>query len=248
LILKEETHTVTTKITRDLIQVVTPEEEGAETSLILGAYVSLQTLYESPDIPDLLHRSLNGALNWQARNEHTGIKVVLSPNLAPQFVAALLAWGARALFGDEEGELADYLNRTLTHDNHFSGIRLPVHVPGRVWGESHVARTPADEPIVTAIAVVDLIEDPDEGSHSVVRQARLALTGAWREHARLAESAKLLVGKTLSDDTIRQVTAAVEQEVSPRDDFLGSTEYRRSMAAVLTQRALEYCKKGANRQ
>jgi CO/xanthine dehydrogenase FAD-binding subunit len=238
---------VINRITQDAIQVVTPEEEGAETNLILGACVSLQTLYESPDIPNLLRRSLNGALNWQARNEHTVIKVVLSPNLAPQFVATLLAWGARAIFGDKEGYLADYLQRTLPHDNLFSGIRLPLDVPGRVWGESHVARTPADEPIVTAIAVVDLMHDPDEELHSVVRQARLALTGAWREHARLAKSAKLLLGKALSDDLIRQVAAAVEQEVSPRDDFLGSAEYRRSMAAVLMQRALEDCKKGATR-
>jgi CO/xanthine dehydrogenase FAD-binding subunit len=240
-------HTVTTRITQDEIQVATLDEEGAEKSLILGGYVSLQTLYESPDIPDVLHRSLNGALNWQVRNEHTVIKVVQSPNLAPQFVATLLAWGARALFGDEEEILADYLCRTLPRDNRFSGVRLPLDVPGRVWGESHVARTPADEPIVAAIAVIDLSDDPEEEPPPVVRQARLALTGAWREHARLAEAAKLLVGNVLSDDLIRQVTAAVEQEVSPRDDFLGSVDYRRAMAAILTQRALEDCRKGANR-
>jgi CO/xanthine dehydrogenase FAD-binding subunit len=40
----------------------------------------------------------------------------------------------------------------------------------------------------------------------------------------------------------------VEEEVTPRGDFLGSEEYRRAMAGVLTRRALEQCRlqKGEN--
>jgi carbon-monoxide dehydrogenase medium subunit len=92
-----------------------------------------------------------------------------------------------------------------------------------------------------AIAVVDL--DDSRGERATVRQARLALTGAWGEPARLAKSAESLVGDALSADRIQQVAAAVEQEVAPRDDFYGSADYRRAMSAVLTRRALEDCQR-----
>jgi len=95
-----------------------------------------------------------------------------------------------------------------------------------------VARTLADEPIVAAIAVVALDGD-------VVGQARVALTGAWPEPLRLAEAAARLVGGPLDAEHIQAVAEAVEEEVAPQGDFLGSAEYRRAMAGVLTRRALE---------
>ena len=246
---------MTTEMKQVTVQVVTPEEEGVEKGLILGAHAPLQAVYEAAAVPSLLHYTLSGPVTWQIRNENTVISAVHSPNLAPQFVAALLAWGARVLFDDEvgpilseaEGTLADYLRGTLPHKDRFSAIRLPLAVHGRTWGESHVARTPADAPIVAAIAVVDLNDDSAGELRPVVRQSRLAITGVWREHTRLAESASLLVGGTLTDSRIQQVAAAVEQEVSPHDDYLGSADYRRSMAAVLAWRALADCMKGAKR-
>jgi len=45
----------------------------------------------------------------------------------------------------------------------------------------------------------------------------------------------------LDPDRIRAVAEAVEEEVAPRGDFLGSREYRRAMAGVLVRRALEQC-------
>jgi CO/xanthine dehydrogenase FAD-binding subunit len=225
-----------TSVGQDTIQVMPLKEKGAQTGLALGAFASLQAVYEAPATPDLLHQTLSNTLTWQMRNESTVIKVILSPNLAPQFVAALLALGTRAIFGQETGLLANYLRRTLPHDDHLSTIYIPLDVPGRVWGEAHVARTLADEPIVSAMAVVDLTDGTVGGTC-------LALTGAWQEHARLAKSAELLVGGTLSQDRIQQVAAAVAQEVTPPDDFRGSADYRRAMAAVLTRRALEACRK-----
>jgi CO/xanthine dehydrogenase FAD-binding subunit len=97
-----------------------------------------------------------------------------------------------------------------------------------------VARTPADEPIVAAIAVLALEGD-------VVRQARVALTGVWPESVRLAEAATRLVGSSLDAKHIQAVAVAVEEEVAPKGDFLGTAEYRRAMAGVLTRRALESC-------
>ena len=95
--------------------------------------------------------------------------------------------------------------------------------------------------IVSAIAIVDLGEE-------VVRRARLALTGGWREHVRLAGAAKLLVGQPLNHATIEQVKDAVEEEVSPQDDFRGTAVYRRAVAGVLTRRALIACMERGSQQ
>jgi CO/xanthine dehydrogenase FAD-binding subunit len=111
---------------------------------------------------------------------------------------------------------------------------LCVEVGEVRWGAALVARTPADEPIVTAFAGVEL----DAG---VVRWARVALVGVWQEPVRLAQAPAKLVGGPLDAATIQAMAQAVAEEVSPRGDFRGSEEYRRAMAGVLTRRALEGC-------
>jgi carbon-monoxide dehydrogenase medium subunit len=226
---------MTINLKHNSIKVVPLENQKASTALILEAQTSLQAIYESPVTPDLLRQALGDTLTWQLRNESTVIKAILSPKLAPQFVAALLALDARVLFNQEQKLLADYLRRTQPAQEHLSAVQFPLDVPGQVWGEARVARTPADEPIVSVLAVVGLRDQ-------TVDQARLALTGAWPENARLAESAGLLTGGLLNEERIQQVALAVAQEVIPPDDFRGSADYRREMAAVLTRRALATCR------
>jgi CO/xanthine dehydrogenase FAD-binding subunit len=77
-----------------------------------------------------------------------------------------------------------------------------------------------------------------------VVEARVALTGAWPEPVRLSEAPGMLVGGPLSEERIKAVAAAVEEEVAPQGDYLGSAIYRRAMAGVLTRRALEACDAG----
>jgi CO/xanthine dehydrogenase FAD-binding subunit len=97
-----------------------------------------------------------------------------------------------------------------------------------------VGRTPTDEPIVAAVAAVELQD-------ALVQQARIALTGVWSTPVQLAAAANQLVGGPLDAARIEAVARAVEQEVAPREDFRGSAEYRRAMAGVMTRRALEQC-------
>ena len=214
---------------------------GVKKSFFLKAQTPLQAVYEAPDSPALLRRTLSGTVTWQQRNETTIERALRLSNLAPQWVAALLAWGATATFLDGQEELlADFLRRRREQRGELAAIHLPSNVPGRAWGESHVARTPADPPIVAAIAVVDWV-------NGAVHQAHLALTGVWRVPVQLAESAGVLVGGPLNDEQIEQVASSLRQEIAPPDNFLGSADYRREMAAVLTRRALEACKEGAKR-
>ena len=222
-------------------EVVVLESKGSGRSAILNAGASLQDVHQASGIPDLLASTLGGSLSWQSRNENTVLRVMQSPTLAPRFVAALLALGVRVLSGDDEEEpLADYLERTEARDVPASAIRIPIEVPGRAWGEAHVSRTPADQPIVAAVAVLDL-------TSGEVRQARLALAGTWRGPVGLAGSVESLVGGPLDEKRISEVAEAVGREVEPRSDYRGSADYRRALAAVLARRSLEDCWKGVER-
>ncbi len=207
-------------------------------SLNLEAETPLQVVYEAPGIPELFRRTLTGPLTWQQRNETTIQRALRSPTQAPQWVAALLAWDAMVICKGKEHLLAGFLLQRGLQPT-LEALRVPLDNLNRTWGESRVARSPADPPIVAVIAVADWTD-------GLVKSARLALTGVWHSPAQLAKSAAMLAGGVLDDGKIEAVVAAVQQEVSPPDNFLGSAEYRREMAAVLTRRALQACRNGAN--
>jgi carbon-monoxide dehydrogenase medium subunit len=194
----------------------------------------LQSVLDRADTPPLLRQALTGVLSWQTRNETPVRRALTSPRLVPQWAAALLALGATVTIEGDDGPAEVPLESVLQRQA--KGVVSVLHVElGSVrWGESHVARTPADEPIVSVIAVVDV-------QGGVVQQARVALTGAWPEPARLAKAPVRLVGGPLDAERIQAVADGVAEEVDPRGDFLGSEEYRRAMASVTTRRALEAC-------
>lgn len=201
----------------------------------IDANASLESVLDNPKCPPLVRDTLTGLVSWQARNETTVARALRASRLAPQWLAALLALGATAVVQGEDGAEAVPLEAVLRRE--VKGDVTVVHVPldGALrWGEARVARTPADDPIVSAVAVVTM----DDG---VVDEARVALTGVWPETVRLAEAPRALAGGTLEEGRIQEIAAAVGREVAPQGDYLGSEEYRRAMAGVLTRRALRGC-------
>jgi CO/xanthine dehydrogenase FAD-binding subunit len=216
--------------------------EGSARSLSLGAQVSLQAVYETPNLPTLLHRTLHGSVSWQTRGEISVGKGIRSPGLIPQWVGALLVLGAEVLHDkDQSIALKDYLQREDKQGTEVRAVRLPLDVPGRACGDAYLGRTPSDTPIIAALASVDM----DKGA---VQRARLALTGVWLEAVQLVQAAENLVGGELTEEAIETVASMLGEEVHPRDDYLGSASYRREMAQVLARRALIACMNGAEQR
>jgi CO/xanthine dehydrogenase FAD-binding subunit len=202
----------------------------------IEAGASLQAILDRPDSPPLLRQALTGALDWQTRNRITVLRALRAPQLAPEWVAALLALDAAAVVEGDAGPtqmpLAALVEGQVRED--VTVLHVPAGGEDRRWGEARVARTPADQPIVAAVAVVQMSDD-------LVEQARVALTGVWPDPVRLATAPTDLVGGPLDADRIQSVAEAVEAEVAPVGDFRGGEDYRRAMAGVLTRRALEKC-------
>jgi CO/xanthine dehydrogenase FAD-binding subunit len=218
--------------------------DGSEQCLIIDPWSTLQEILTAPSLPELLKHSLQGRTTWQQRNGIALRQALLSPTLAPQWIAALLAWGAHISSSNNDKEntlLADYLRGVGSTRNQPAQLLVPIKPPERRWGEAFVSRTPSDRPIVTAIAVVDMDKD-------VIRLARLAMTGVWRETARLSKAPAQLTGKPLIEKNILQVVEEIGQEVEPSHAWHGGADYRRSMATLMASRAFMQCLAGEKGQ
>ena len=100
------------------------------------------------------------------------------------------------------------------------------------WALASVARTPSDAPIVVAVAMLAL----DHGRCAAVR---VALGGVAETPILLPEIEAALVGQIPSPELFAEASNRAASLVQPTGDFRGSAEYRRAMAGVLTERALD---------
>ena len=202
---------------------------------------TLQQARESAGCPPFLQRALSDSLTWQDRNRRQVKQTLMLGSIAPQWSAALLALGATVTIENESGTTDVPLKAFMEREVRGTPLKLHVNMEGLVWGEAHVGRTPADTPIVSAVAGVRW-----EGN--TVSEARLALTGVWSRPVGLAGSIGELVGKPLDSEAIEALARSVEAEIEPQGDFLGSIEYRKAMAGVLTRRALGQCMQEAKHE
>lgn len=113
--------------------------------------------------------------------------------------------------------LADYLAAAERP----SGLIHTISIPWSVGqgGSERVARTPADDPIVSVTLWKTGV------------QIRLAATGLAERPSRLPQAEQALTNGLAYEEAVR---AACHH----RGDFLGSTEYRRETAVILTRRLL----------
>lgn len=201
---------------------------------------SLQSVVGGPWCPSLLRGALTRAHSWQRRRDTTVLRSLRAPRLMPQWGAALLVLGATVSLDGAEGgeEVAPFRRLEALLGGAVEGavtaLHIPIPGPDTGCGEAHVARTPSDEPIVAAFALIRF-------GGGVVEAARVALTGAGPEAVLLAEAPERLVGEPLTGERIVEVAGAIEDEVAPVGDYRGSEGYRRVMAGVLARRALEAC-------
>jgi len=201
----------------------------------LDANAPLQAALISTHTPALFHQVLRRCFTWQQRNDTTIIQAALSADLSPMWGAALIAWNVQVLFDTGDAvSLTAYLKRASPAKGETIALLLPSCGENRRWGMADVARSQADDPIVGAVAVVDFDQDR-------VLDARLALTGVWKRTVALAQSPANLAGGPLNEEAIAAVADAIVAESEPRTDFLGSEDYRRAMAAVISRDALTQC-------
>lgn len=212
------------------------QQTGDDKMLKVNASISLDEFMNLADCPKMLKDILKTAAVWQVRNETSLEKALLAANLVPELTLGLLVLDARIVF--EDGSvlpLHEFVQR-VGRKGTISSLLLPIkdHLCS---ASVRIGVSPTSEPVVAAAASTDQ-------QNGVIGEVRLALYGVWSGRQWLSKSADGLKGNRLTTEALQGIAAAVEKEVEPESDYRGSAEYRRAMAGVLTQRALEICMDG----
>jgi len=175
----------------------------------------------------------------QIRNRGTVCGSLAHADPAAELPAVLLALDGLVTVGNSTGRrdiaardfFQSYLTTALTSDELVLEASIPAQ-PARA-GSSFVefARRFGDFAIVGVAAL--LVASKDE-----IAEARIALTGVGDKPWRQRKLEETLIGKKGAPELFNKTAREVAASISPNADIHASEAYRRSLANVLTRRAL----------
>ena len=212
--------------------------------LTIGALCSHRTIETSALIQHrlpLLATTFQHVASVRIRTAATigGSLAHADPNQDPP--PALLVLDARIRVQSSRGEreielsdfFVDYYETALEPEELITTVIIPPQPTG--VGTAFLKFLPQTHDDYATIAVAARISlDGD-----TIAQARIALGAAAATPLRARAVETTLQGQPLTPQVIRDAAALVTEEIDPLADFRGSAEYKRDMAVVFTQRAIE---------
>lgn len=181
----------------------------------------------------------------QIRNRGTVGGSLAHADPSAELPSAAAALGASFVLASERGErvvdcegfFTGYLATALEPDELLTEIRFPIPPPGTGWAFCEVARRHGDFALV-GVAVL-MLPDGDGGC----AEARVALTGVGAGPVRVPDAEAALGGTRLDDQTACAATAVkagriVCGQIDPPSDIHATSQYRKHVAGVLTERAI----------
>ncbi|HEX2848923.1 MAG TPA: FAD binding domain-containing protein [Acidimicrobiales bacterium] len=186
-------------------------------TLVVGATTRLAELFESGHVPAVVREAARRERPNTLRAQATVGGCIARADAHSELLAALLVHNTVVRLGGREGAETLPLETVLARaplPSHRLILSITLRTNGRA-ASARTARTPADTAIVAAYARSTSADGDVDGP-----ALRLALTGVATTPVVVAD------------------LAAVET-LDPPGDFLGSPEYRRSLAAILLARTVE---------
>jgi CO/xanthine dehydrogenase FAD-binding subunit len=210
--------------------------------LKIGCLARQSRLLENPIVRErcpLLAAALGYVGYEQIRNHGTLCGSLAHADPAAELPAVLLALDGFVTVGNltTKREVAardffkSYLTTCLSHDEMVLEASIPETPPGAGWSFTEFARRFGDFAIV-GVAVL-LVRDQDK-----ITDARIALTGVGDKPWREPRVEQMLVGQKASTDLFGKIGVEIAGRINPGSDIHASESYRRSLARVLTRRAL----------
>ena len=208
----------------------------------LGSLVTIQLLIDEPLLSTGSFTLLSQAASFVAtpgiRNLSTLWGAVVAPDGPPEILLALLALDAKiaVLKADKSlqtlpfSKFLDRLPGSLAKADLIMELILPPQ-KSSVCSLERVARTPRDEAIVAAAAVL-------HAENGALAGVKMAVAGAHSYPRRLPDVEELLTGHTLTPKLLDKACNIAMESASPISDFRGSAIYRRSMAGVVVRRVI----------
>lgn len=185
----------------------------------------------------------------QTRNRGTVCGSLAHADPAAELPAVLLALDGVVTVGNAKRRRSiaaqdlylSYLTTALANDEMILEACFPEMAPGTGWSFTEFARRFGDFAIVGVAALLVPAKDR-------IADARIALIGVGDKPWRQRRVEEQLLGKEVSADLFAKVSAEVAGNISPVTDIHASESYRRSLAKVLTRRALAEAWERARRE
>ena len=112
-------------------------------------------------------------------------------------------------------------------------VRFPAPPKDSAWSVLEISRRHGDFAIAGIVAGLEL--DPERG---IIRRARLVYFGVGPTPIRVKAAEDALIGQAAAEPAFEAAAQSAKQGIDPSNDIHASEEYRRAVAATLTQRAL----------
>ena len=210
-------------------------------ALVIGAMTTYQTLLDDPAVHEhllLLTKATETIADPQIRHRGTIGGALAHADPAGDLGAAALALeaeftvqgtaGTRTVPADEF--FLGLFETAVGEDELLTAVRFPKHTG---WGAQYekFVRVSHQWSIV-AVAATVLAEG------GTIREARVGLTNMGDRPLRATSVEQALVGQPATEDAVRRAAETAAEGTDPPSDLNGDAEYRRSIAPVLTRRAV----------
>jgi CO/xanthine dehydrogenase FAD-binding subunit len=139
--------------------------------------------------------------------------------------------GERTLAPDEF--FLTYLTSALEPGEILVEVRIPTLPANTGWSFMELSRRHGDFGIVVVASIL-FVENKE-----ACRKASIALGGVAPTPIRAAAAEKILAGRKLTEELIREAGVKAAGATEPESDYHASAEYRKDMARVFTQRSLQ---------
>ena len=212
-------------------------------TLTVGALTRQRSLERSPTVRQdypLVYEATTLMGHMAIRNRGTVGGSIAHADPAAELPAVLLAHGGSVQIEGPRGTrqiaaidlFRAYLTTALEPDEILTEVRFPRYPAGTGWCFMEESRRHGDFAMV-GVAVLLTLDTARQCTHVAV-----VLCGVGGVPHKVAAAPALLLGHTVNDARLRDVAQAAASEIEPESDLHASTEFRRHLSAVLTQRAL----------
>ena len=189
----------------------------------------------------LLCHAIEHVAHFQIRNKGTIGGNLVNADPASELPAMSLAFDAEFEIISLEGRrtvpasdfFVTYYTTAVAANEVLSSIRFAEPPKNSGWGFHEVARRAGDYALAGSSAIVTL------DSAGKCTRARIALFGVAATPVRATAAEDVLIGQTYSEDLVQASARNVQSVLDPEGDVHVTAAYRRSVAEVLTVRALD---------
>jgi carbon-monoxide dehydrogenase medium subunit len=221
---------------------IRPDEDG---SLKIGAMARHFQVEKDPLIAErapLIAETLPKIGTTQIRNRGTFGGSIAHADPSAELPAIALALNAKYKLKSQSGErmvdasefIIGMYTTLLEPEELLVEVDIPAMAPRTGWAIVEVARRPHDFALVGAVSVVTL------DKNDICEQAKIILFSVSDQPVEAAKASQILIGQSLENGAIREAAqVASTEEIDPSSDIHATAEFRRHLANVLTQRAVE---------